>query len=486
MPNSSVKREVAAGIDRIDIDCTAVVAADADSMTIEDTVKEHASTGRIEDEIVSAIYDHADAIATDVVLRHTRNRVDWDDRIDSILTSKAFGYPVMLLVLALVFWITISGANYPSALLSKLLFGFEDRLTELLLRLHSPEWLHGVLVLGMYRTLAWVVSVMLPPMAIFFPLFTFLEDLGYLPRVAFNLDHWFKRAGAHGKQALTMSMGFGCNAAGVIAARVIESPRERLIAILTNSFVPCNGRFPALIALAATFVGGMSASLSNLIASATVVGLVIIGILVTLLISLALSKTILKGVPSAFTLELPPYRKPQLGRIIVRSLLDRTLFVLKRAVIVALPAGAVTWVVANTYIGGTSVLDIASGWLDPIGRMIGLDGVILLAFILGLPANEIVIPIALMSYLSTGMMIELDSASAMHEVFVSKGWTLITALNFMLFSVLHFPCGTTLLTIKSETGSFKWAAVTAGITTLTAFVVCWLVAQTTNLIGGLL
>ncbi|HPZ53955.1 MAG TPA: nucleoside recognition domain-containing protein [Bacillota bacterium] len=455
-------------------------------MTIEDTVKEHASTGRIEDEIVSAIYDHADAIATDVVLRHTRNRVDWDDRIDSILTSKAFGYPVMLLVLALVFWITISGANYPSALLSKLLFGFEDRLTELLLRLHSPEWLHGVLVLGMYRTLAWVVSVMLPPMAIFFPLFTFLEDLGYLPRVAFNLDHWFKRAGAHGKQALTMSMGFGCNAAGVIAARVIESPRERLIAILTNSFVPCNGRFPALIALAATFVGGMSASLSNLIASATVVGLVIIGILVTLLISLALSKTILKGVPSAFTLELPPYRKPQLGRIIVRSLLDRTLFVLKRAVIVALPAGAVTWVVANTYIGGTSVLDIASGWLDPIGRMIGLDGVILLAFILGLPANEIVIPIALMSYLSTGMMIELDSASAMHEVFVSKGWTLITALNFMLFSVLHFPCGTTLLTIKSETGSFKWAAVTAGITTLTAFVVCWLVAQTANLIGGLL
>ena len=354
------------------------------------------------------------------------------------------------------------------------------------MRLHSPEWLHGVLVLGMYRTLAWVVSVMLPPMAIFFPLFTFLEDLGYLPRVAFNLDHWFKRAGAHGKQALTMSMGFGCNAAGVIAARVIESPRERLIAILTNSFVPCNGRFPALIALAATFVGGMSASLSNLIASATVVGLVIIGILVTLLISLALSKTILKGVPSAFTLELPPYRKPQLGRIIVRSLLDRTLFVLKRAVIVALPAGAVTWVVANTYIGGTSVLDIASGWLDPIGRMIGLDGVILLAFILGLPANEIVIPIALMSYLSTGMMIELDSASAMHEVFVSKGWTLITALNFMLFSVLHFPCGTTLLTIKSETGSFKWAAVTAGITTLTAFVVCWLVAQTTNLIGGLL
>ncbi|HOB92151.1 MAG TPA: nucleoside recognition domain-containing protein [Bacillota bacterium] len=455
-------------------------------MTIEDTVKEHASTGRIEDEIVSAIYDHADAIATDVVLRHTRNRVDWDDRIDSILTSKAFGYPVMLLVLALVFWITISGANYPSALLSKLLFGFEDRLTELLLRLHSPEWLHGVLVLGMYRTLAWVVSVMLPPMAIFFPLFTFLEDLGYLPRVAFNLDHWFKRAEAHGKQALTMSMGFGCNAAGVIAARVIESPRERLIAILTNSFVPCNGRFPALIALAATFVGGMSASLSNLIASATVVGLVIIGILVTLLISLALSKTILKGVPSAFTLELPPYRKPQLGRIIVRSLLDRTLFVLKRAVIVALPAGAVTWVVANTYIGGTSVLDIASGWLDPIGRMIGLDGVILLAFILGLPANEIVIPIALMSYLSTGMMIELDSASAMHEVFVSKGWTLITALNFMLFSVLHFPCGTTLLTIKSETGSFKWAAVTAGITTLTAFVVCWLVAQTANLIGGLL
>lgn len=461
-------------------------AAGTDCMAIQDTSKERSATNRVEDEIVSAIYDQADAIAADVVSRRKRDRVDWDERIDSILTSKAFGYPVMLLVLALVFWITISGANYPSALLSKLLFGFEDKLTELFYRLNLPEWLHGALILGMYRTLAWVVSVMLPPMAIFFPLFTFLEDLGYLPRVAFNLDHWFKRAGAHGKQALTMSMGFGCNAAGVIATRVIESPRERLIAILTNNFVPCNGRFPALIALAATFMGGMTAKLNNVIASATVVGLVIIGILVTLLISLVLSKTILQGVPSAFTLELPPYRKPQLGKIIVRSLLDRALFVLQRAVIVALPAGAITWIVANTYVGGASILDMASGWLDPVGRVIGLDGVILLAFILGLPANEIVIPIVLMSYLSTGMMIELDSATAMHELFVSKGWTLVTALNFMLFSVLHFPCGTTLLTIKNETGSLKWAAVTAGITTLTAFVACWLVAQAANLLGGLL
>lgn len=438
------------------------------------------------DEIVTAVYRQAEAIAADVVSERAHNGASWDDRIDSILTSKVFGYPIMLLMLAAVLWITVAGANYPSVLLSNLLFGIEAKLTQLFEWFGAPSWLHGIVVLGTYRTLAWVVSVMLPPMAIFFPIFTFLEDLGLLPRIAFNLDHWFRRAGAHGKQALTMSMGFGCNAAGVIAARIIESPRERLIAILTNNFVPCNGRFPTLIALATAFVGGTTAYLGGAIASATVVGLTLVGIAATLLISLILSKTMLKGVPSTFTLELPPYRRPQLGRSVVRSVVDRTLFVLRRAVVVAIPAGAATWLVANLHIEGSSLLSIVSGWLDPVGRMIGLDGVILLAFILGLPANEIVVPILLMSYMSTGAMLELDSLSEMRNLFVSHGWTTLTALNVMLFSVLHFPCATTLLTIRSETGSIKWTVVSVAVTTATAFAVCLLVAQTVRLVGGML
>jgi len=455
-------------------------AANSDSVAFETPAKI-----RFEDEIVSAIYSHADTIAAGVMTKR-RPMVDWDDRIDDILTSKVLGYPIMLLMLAIMLWITISGANYPSEILSKVLFHLEDKLTGLFEMYNAPDWLHGILLSGMYRTVAWVVSVMLPPMAIFFPLFTFLEDLGYLPRVAFNLDHWFKRAGVHGKQALTMSMGFGCNAAGVIAARIIESPRERLIAILTNSFVPCNGKFPALIALASTFVGGTGTRLGTAISAAAVVGLVLVGISVTLLVSLILSKTVLRGVPSTFTLELPPYRKPQIGKILLRSILDRTLFVLRRAVVVALPAGAITWIVANISLGGSSLLHIASSGLDPVGRLIGLDGAILLAFLLGLPANEIVIPILLMNYLSTSAMVELETPAAIHELLVSKGWTLVTALNFMLFSVLHFPCGTTLLTIRNETGSFKWAAVAAGMTTLAAFVACWLVTRIASVLGGLL
>lgn len=457
------------------------LTSDSDSVLSPTTLAENTYVG---DEIVTAIYKQAEAIAAEVVSEHRGCSTSWDDRVDSILTSRVFGYPIMLLILASVLWITVVGANYPSAVLSRLLFGIETRLTQLFDWLGAPSWLHGVVVLGTYRTLAWVVSVMLPPMAIFFPMFTFLEDLGVLPRIAFNLDHWFKRAGAHGKQALTMSMGFGCNAAGVIAARIIESPRERLIAILTNSFVPCNGRFPTLIALATAFVGGTTAYLGGAIASATVVGLTLIGIAATLLISLILSKTLLRGVPSTFTLELPPYRKPQLGRLLVRSVVDRTLFVLRRAVVVAVPAGAATWLVANLHVGGSSLLSIFSGWLDPIGRLIGLDGVILLAFILGLPANEIVIPIVLMSYRSVGAMTELESLSAMRDLFVAHGWTMLTALNVMLFSVLHFPCATTLLTIKSETGSIKWAAISVVITTATAFAVCLLVTQTVRLVGG--
>ncbi len=357
----------------------------------------------------------------------------------------------MLVLLGLVFWITIKGANYPSQLLALGLFRVQEHLTQIFLSAGWPDWLHGLLVLGMYRTLAWVVSVMLPPMAIFFPLFTLLEDLGYLPRIAFNLDNYFKKACAHGKQALTMCMGFGCNAAGVIACRIIDSPRERLIAIITNNFVPCNGRFPTLIALATVFIAGGLGNYQSVVASLSILGVIVLGVMITLAVSKLLSKTILKGIPSSFALELPPYRKPQIGKIIVRSLYDRTLFVLARAVIVAAPAGMITWGFANIYVGDLSILQHGANFLTPVGHLIGLDGFILMAFILGLPANEIVIPILVMSYLSTGQMIELDSLQALRELFLANGWTWLTAVCTMLLCLNHFPCGTTLLTIKKET-----------------------------------
>lgn len=426
----------------------------------------------ISDNIVTAIYEKAEEIANEVLTIEDKRKINWDKKIDDILTSRIFGYPIMLLLLGLIFWITIQGANYPSQLLGKILFGLENKLTAFFMYINAPYWLHGILVLGMYRTLAWVVSVMLPPMAIFFPLFTLLEDLGYLPRVAFNLDNFFRKSGTHGKQALTMSMGFGCNAAGVIATRIIDSPRERLIATITNSFVPCNGRFPTLIAVSTIFFSSLvSPKFSTIAATVSVIGIILIGIFITLLVSKLLSNTILKGIPSTFTLELPPYRKPQIGRILIRSLIDRTLFVLSRAILVAAPAGAVTWLVANINIGGISLLNHIAYFLNPLGNLIGLDGFILLAFILGLPANEIVLPILIMSYLSTGAMIELDSLDALKNLLINNGWTWVTGLNFMLFSLLHFPCGTTLLTIKNETNSIKWPIFTAILTTSIAILV---------------
>ncbi|WP_069650791.1 nucleoside recognition domain-containing protein [Caloranaerobacter ferrireducens] len=426
----------------------------------------------ISDNIVTAIYEKAEKIANEVLTIEDKRKINWDKKIDDILTSRIFGYPIMLLLLGLIFWITIQGANYPSQLLGKILFGLENKLTAFFMYINAPYWLHGILVLGMYRTLAWVVSVMLPPMAIFFPLFTLLEDLGYLPRVAFNLDNFFRKSGTHGKQALTMSMGFGCNAAGVIATRIIDSPRERLIATITNSFVPCNGRFPTLIAVSTIFFSSLvSPKFSTIAATVSVIGIILIGIFITLLVSKLLSNTILKGIPSTFTLELPPYRKPQIGRILIRSLIDRTLFVLSRAVLVAAPAGAVTWLVANINIGGISLLNHIAYFLNPLGNLMGLDGFILLAFILGLPANEIVLPILIMSYLSTGAMIELDSLDALRNLLINNGWTWVTGLNFMLFSLLHFPCGTTLLTIKNETNSIKWPVFTAILTTSIAILV---------------
>lgn len=436
----------------------------------------------IGDSIVTSIYKNAEEIAKEVVKVKNEKKVNWDKKIDDILTNKITGYPIMILLLGIIFWITIVGANYPSDLLAKGLFALEDKLTFLFSKWNSPDWLHGILILGVYKTLAWVISVMLPPMAIFFPLFTLLEDLGYLPRVAFNLDNSFRKAGTHGKQALTMSMGFGCNAAGIIACRIIDSPREKLIAMITNNFVPCNGRFPIIIAMSTIFIGRLfNKRLGSFIAAISVVCVILIGILVTLLISKFLSKTFLKGMASSFTLELPPYRKPQIGRILIRSLIDRTLFVLSRAIIVAAPAGAITWIFANININGMSILNRCATFLDPFGLLLGLDGLILMAFILGLPANEIVLPILIMGYMSEGTMMELESTEALRTLLLDNGWTFITGINFMLFSLLHFPCGTTLMTMKRETNGYKWPLFTFILTTSIAI----LVTFTVNMISKL-
>lgn len=439
---------------------------------------------QLRDRIVSRLIGIAEEISRETVTFENKQYNQTDRRIDRILTSKIFGLPIMLALLAFIFWLTISGANIPSKLLSDFLFGIEEKLTGLFTALSAPQWLHGILVLGIYRTLAWVISVMLPPMAIFFPLFTLLEDLGYLPRVAFNLDNFFKKACAHGKQALTMCMGFGCNAAGVIGCRIIDSPRERLIATLTNNFVPCNGRFPTLIAIGTIFIGGtMGGAFRSLASTLTLTGIVLLGILMTLFVSKILSKTILKGLPSSFTLELPPYRKPQIGRILVRSILDRTLFVLGRAAAIAAPAGLVIWILANVTVGGASLLSHAAGFLDPFGRMLGMDGTILMAFILGLPANEIVIPILIMSYLSTGTLSELESLEDLRQLLVSQGWTWLTGVCVMLFSLMHFPCATTLWTIRKETQSMKWTLASFAIPTLTGMVICFVVANIARLFG---
>jgi ferrous iron transport protein B len=440
--------------------------------------------GQLRDRIVSRLVQTAEDISGYAITFENKQYTLTDRKIDKVLTSKIFGLPIMLTLLAFIFWLTITGANYPSQLLADLLFGFEDKLTYLFTELNAPQWLYGIFITGMYRTLAWVVSVMLPPMAIFFPLFTLLEDLGYLPRVAFNLDNFFKKACAHGKQALTMCMGFGCNAAGVIGCRIIDSPRERLIAILTNAFVPCNGRYPTLIAIGTIFIGGtVGGAFKSVVSTITLTSIVLLGILMTLLVSKLLSITILKGMPSSFTLELPPYRKPQIGRIIVRSILDRTLFVLGRAVAIAAPAGIVIWIMANISVGDVTLLNYAAGFLDPFGRLLGMDGYIILAFILGLPANEIVVPIIIMSYMATGALVELDELSELQQLLVSNGWTWLTGVCVLLFSLMHFPCGTTLWTIKKETQSTKWTFVSFLIPTLAGILVCFFVANGARLLG---
>ena len=440
--------------------------------------KHNIDTATIKDQIVSSLVHVAEDICQDVVTYEDAAYNQKDRKIDHILTSRWTGYPIMLALLAIIFWLTMTGANYPSQVLSDILFYIQDRLTDLFMYFHAPAWLHGVLVLGIYRVLAWVVSVMLPPMAIFFPLFTLLEDVGYLPRIAYNLDKPFKCCCACGKQALTMCMGFGCNAAGVIGCRIIDSPRERLLAIITNNFVPCNGRFPTLIAIITMFFVGSAGIFSSVLSALFLTGLILLGIIMTFMVTKCLSKTLLKGVPSSFTLELPPYRKPQIGKIIIRSLFDRTLFVLGRAVCVAIPAGLIIWLMANIMIGDMSLLNHCAQFLDPFAKLLGLDGVILIAFILGLPANEIVVPIIIMAYLAQGTILDMSNLVELKALLVQNGWTWITAISTMLFSLMHWPCSTTLMTIKKETGSWKWSIVSFVVPTLIGLLVCFLFAQT--------
>lgn len=412
---------------------------------------------------------------------HYRKR---EERLDRILTGPFTGTAVMVLLLLGIFWLTITGANYPSSMLWDLFFSLEPRLAEAALSIGLPQWFIDMAVFGVYRVVAWIVSVMLPPMAIFFPLFTLLEDLGYLPRAAFNMDGAFHKCSACGKQCLTMAMGLGCNAAGVVGCRIIDSPRERLIAILTNSLMPCNGRFPLLLTMIALLGAGggvwaglpvESPVLSSLLTALVLTLFILAAILATLGASFLLSRTLLKGVPSSFTLELPPYRRPQPGKVIVRSIFDRTLFVLGRAVAVAAPAGLVIWLLANLTVGGESLLMHIAGFLDPLGALMGLDGIILMAFILGFPANEIVLPIILMAYLQSGVLAPMDDKTAILSLLSANGWTVKTAVCMAVFSLFHWPCSTTCLTIKKETGSLKWTAVSILLPTGIGVLLCILV-----------
>ncbi|MDM5153490.1 nucleoside recognition domain-containing protein [Bacillus sp. DX1.1] len=452
-----------------------------------DHIIQHAQTltkDDIRDDIVGDIYRTSAGICKEAVQYTDTDKLYRSEKLDKIFTSPIFGFPIMLGILAILFYLTIAGANVPSDKIAEFFGWAEGHLTAWFQAMNAPEWVHGVLILGLFRGTGAVISVMLPPMAIFFPMFALLENYGYLPRVAFNMDRLFKRAGAHGKQSLTMAMGFGCNAAAIMSTRIIESPRERMLAILTNNFVPCNGRWPTLILMASLFMAaGYTGGMQTLVTSGVVVGMVVIGIIVTLSVSWVLSKTALKGVPTHYTLELPPYRKPKIWNTIVRATLDKSLYVLKRAVIVAAPAAVFTWALANIYVGDTSLLMYFVNFLDPFAKLLGLDGFILAAFILGLPANEIVIPILLMAYLSTGSLTELDDMSQIKQLFLDHGWTWLTALNTMLFSLLHFPCGTTLVNIYKETKSPKWTFLSFAIPTVIAIVVTFLSTQLVHWLG---
>lgn len=455
--------------------------------------------GNVHEALTEAIYTDAASIADRVVRRADDSpKFDIDRMIDRIVTHRFWGFPIMIMLFALVFWITITGANIPSAWLASLLLGkVHPWLSEVALSIGFPLWLKGLLIDGMYLATAWVVSVMLPPMAIFFPLFTLLEDFGYLPRVAFNLDNAFHKSGAHGKQSLSMMMGFGCNAAGVISTRIIDSPRERLIAIITNNFALCNGRWPTQILLATIFVGALvPARLSGIVSSLAVVGIAVLGILFTFLINFVLSRTMLRGQPSSFSMELPPYRPPRFVQTVYSSVIDRTINVLWRAIIFAMPAGAAIWLIANITIGGVTIAEYIVNFLNPLGILIGLNGVILLAYIVAIPANEIVIPTVLMlTALMTGVagvdagagiIFELDSNASTLALLQAGGWTLLTAVNMMLFSLVHNPCSTTIYTIYKETGSKKWTSVATIMPVALGVLITFFVAQIWRVVAGIL
>ena len=428
---------------------------------------------RFEDIVVHALHERAREISEECIIFNNASYQNRDMRIDHVVTSKGWGLVWMVVLLSVIFWITISGANVPSEMLSGMFEDLQVWLHQLFASWSMNPYITSFIVDGVVKTCGWVISVMLPPMAIFFPMFTLLEDFGYLPRIAFNLDGFFQKACTCGKQALTMCMGFGCNAVGVSGARIIDSPRERLIAIITNTFVPCNGRFPTLISIITMFFAGVVAAPWNgLLSTLLLTGVIVFGVILTFLTSRFLSKTLLKGVPSSFTLELPPYRRPQFGKVIVRSIFDRTLFVLGRAVSVAIPAGAIIWLLANIQVQDASLLQHISLFLDPFAHLMGLDGVILLAFLLGFPANEIVVPIMIMAYLANGSMTDIGDLAVLKELFVNNGWTWVTAICTLMFSLVHFPCATTLLTIRKETQSWKWTAVSFLLPTILGILLC--------------
>lgn len=473
-------------------------------MTGEEIVKKAAKLRMqlppgVRDHWVEDIYAESARIASrNLDQSGTSHRLSWERRLDWFLTNRWTGYPTMVLMLAIVLWLTIEGANAPSGWLATLLLGkghpFLKHFADV--TLHLPWWLSGLLVDGLYLTTAWVISVMLPPMAIFFPLFTLLEDFGYLPRVAFNLDNMFQRVGAHGKQALTMSMGWGCNAAGVVATRVIDSPRERLIAIITNNFALCNGRWPTQILIAAIFLGTLvTPGLASVVATGSVLGVALLGVALTFFSSWLLSRTVLQGEASTFSLELPPYRPPQILRTLYTSLIDRTLIVLWRAIVFAAPAGIVLWSIANIKFGNVSIAEWAINGLDPIAWLIGLNGVILVAYIVAIPANEIVIPTILMLTVmvtgisgvgeqGAGVMFDASSDSSLAMLLRSGGWTTLTAVSLMLFSLCHNPCSTTIYTIWKETKSVKWTTVATFMPIVFGIVICGIVALIWRLITG--
>ncbi len=440
------------------------------------------------DQVVEDIYVRCQKIAEKVIETKQSHKFNWDVFLDKLFVSKFTGFPIMFLFLAITLWITIQGANIPSAWLGTLLIDDFLPILKQFTSIFLPNWLTGLLIDGGYLATAWVVSVMLPPMAIFFPLFTLLEDFGYLPRVAFNMDSIFRRVGGHGKQALTMTMGFGCNAAGVVATRIIDSPRERLIAIITNNFAMCNGRWPTQILIATIFIGTLAPiEYSSLIASAAVIGVTLLGVLLTLIISLLLSKTVLKGETSIFSFELPPYRPPRILQTLYTSLIDRTIFVLWRAILFAFPAGLVIWGISNISFGNEVLAKQLIDFLNPFGILLGLNGIIILAYLIAIPANEIVIPTILMlTTLVTGIsefgngagvMFETDSIADTAFLLQSGGWTLLTAINVMIFSLIHNPCSTTIYTIYKETGSIKWTSISTLIPLILGFLITYIIAQ---------